>query len=78
MNPAHRTWEVGESDDKDLLDELPHDFRAMIYMIKNLVCSALQIGIDSKNETYSIQTLDSALRFRTANCRHCFSRFSVS
>jgi hypothetical protein len=30
MNPTHRTWEGGDSDDLDLLDILPDDLRAVI------------------------------------------------
>lgn len=30
MNPAHRTWQGGDPDDQDLLDELPDSLRAVI------------------------------------------------
>lgn len=30
MNPAHRTWEGGAPDDRDLLDDLPDNLRAVI------------------------------------------------
>lgn len=30
MNPSNRTWEYGDSDDKELFDELPTNLRAVI------------------------------------------------
>ena len=37
MNPSNRTWEGGDSDDKELLDELPAELRAVIANLNGFI-----------------------------------------